>query len=94
MFVDDQWPGLKFPVTPGHEIAGRIDAIGESVEGWHVGDRVAIGWSGGYCPRRKPIASATADNAYSRCCSAGLKKRSASAQYIMEEYGFRRRCRG
>jgi D-arabinose 1-dehydrogenase-like Zn-dependent alcohol dehydrogenase len=34
VFVDDQWPGLQFPVTPGHEIAGHIDAIGEGVEGW------------------------------------------------------------
>ena len=49
VFVDGQWPGLQFPVTPGHEIAGHIDEIGESVEGWRVGDRVAIGWSGGYC---------------------------------------------
>jgi alcohol dehydrogenase len=49
VFVDDQWPGLKFPVTPGHEIAGRIDALGEGVEGWREGDRVAIGWSGGHC---------------------------------------------
>jgi alcohol dehydrogenase len=49
VFVDDQWPGLKFPVTPGHEIAGRIDALGEGVGGWREGDRVAIGWSGGHC---------------------------------------------
>jgi alcohol dehydrogenase len=42
-------PGLRFPVTPGHEIAGHIDALGDSVEGWREGDRVAIGWSGGYC---------------------------------------------
>jgi len=49
MFVDDQWPGLQFPVTPGHEIAGHIDALGDGVAGWREGDRVAIGWSGGYC---------------------------------------------
>jgi alcohol dehydrogenase len=51
VFVDDQWPGLQFPVTPGHEIAGRIDAVGDNVEDWCEGDRVAIGWSGGYCGR-------------------------------------------
>jgi alcohol dehydrogenase len=34
---------------PGHEIAGHIDAIGAGVAGWRVGDRVAIGWTGGYC---------------------------------------------
>ncbi|MFJ7909578.1 alcohol dehydrogenase catalytic domain-containing protein [Kitasatospora sp. NPDC096204] len=42
-------PGTTFPVTPGHEIAGRIDALGEGVEGWKVGDRVAVGWYGGSC---------------------------------------------
>jgi alcohol dehydrogenase len=49
MFVDGQWPGVQFPVTPGHEIAGHIDALGDGVQGWREGDRVAIGWSGGSC---------------------------------------------
>ncbi|MGW2376698.1 alcohol dehydrogenase catalytic domain-containing protein [Kitasatospora sp. NPDC001683] len=44
-------PGTTFPVTPGHEIAGRIDALGDGVEGWTVGDRVAVGWFGGSCGR-------------------------------------------
>ncbi|MFI6925448.1 alcohol dehydrogenase catalytic domain-containing protein [Nonomuraea spiralis] len=38
-----------FPITPGHEIAGRVDAIGDGVAGWSVGDRVAVGWYGGSC---------------------------------------------
>jgi alcohol dehydrogenase len=49
LFVNDLWPGVRFPVTPGHEIAGCIDALGEGVQGWREGERVAIGWSGGYC---------------------------------------------
>jgi alcohol dehydrogenase len=48
-FVDGHPPGLTFPVTPGHEVAGRIDAIGEGVLRWQPGDRVTVGWSGGYC---------------------------------------------
>src|ERR1700754_513242 len=51
VLVDDILPGLRFPVTPGHEIAGRIDALGDGVEGWREGERVAIGWSGGHCGR-------------------------------------------
>src|ERR1700742_915241 len=47
--VDNHLPGLRFPLTPGHEIAGRIDTLGKGVEGWREGERVAIGWSGGYC---------------------------------------------
>ncbi|HEV2243986.1 MAG TPA: alcohol dehydrogenase catalytic domain-containing protein [Streptosporangiaceae bacterium] len=36
-----------FPLTPGHEIAGRIDMLGNGVEGWQLGERVAVGWFGG-----------------------------------------------
>jgi D-arabinose 1-dehydrogenase-like Zn-dependent alcohol dehydrogenase len=43
------WPGLKFPRIPGHEIAGRIDALGSRVRGWTVGQRVGVGWHGGHC---------------------------------------------
>ncbi|MGC3953214.1 MAG: alcohol dehydrogenase catalytic domain-containing protein [Propionicimonas sp.] len=38
-----------FPVTPGHEIAGVVAALGEDVTGWRIGDRVAVGWFGGSC---------------------------------------------
>ncbi len=37
------------PVTPGHEIAGVIAELGDEVQGWSVGDRVAVGWFGGSC---------------------------------------------
>ena len=43
------YPGLSYPHVPGHEIAGRIDAVGEDVEGWSIGDRVGVGWHGGHC---------------------------------------------
>ena len=41
--VEGTWPGIRFPRVPGHEIAGRIDAIGKGVEGWKVGQRAALG---------------------------------------------------
>lgn len=48
-FVDGHLPGLSFPLTPGHEVAGRIDVVGAGVRRWRVGDRVTVGWSGGQC---------------------------------------------
>ncbi len=48
-FVNGLFPNLTFPLTCGHEIAGRIDAIGADVESWKVGERVAVGWFGGHC---------------------------------------------
>src|SRR5260370_16036810 len=43
------WPGLQYPRIPGHEIAGRIDALGSRVQGWQLGQRVGAGWHGGHC---------------------------------------------
>jgi D-arabinose 1-dehydrogenase-like Zn-dependent alcohol dehydrogenase len=42
------WPGLQYPRVPGHEIAGRIDALGDNVIGWKVAQRVGVGWHGGH----------------------------------------------
>jgi D-arabinose 1-dehydrogenase-like Zn-dependent alcohol dehydrogenase len=49
LVIEGQWPGMKYPLVPGHEIAGRIDAIGAEVENWKVGQRVGVGWFGGQC---------------------------------------------
>jgi D-arabinose 1-dehydrogenase-like Zn-dependent alcohol dehydrogenase len=43
------WPGLQYPRVPGHEIAGRIDAVGADVTQWKPGQRVGVGWHGGHC---------------------------------------------
>ena len=43
------WPGLQYPRVPGHEIAGRVDALGANVTPWAVGQRVGVGWHGGHC---------------------------------------------
>ncbi|WP_327292781.1 alcohol dehydrogenase catalytic domain-containing protein [Streptomyces sp. NBC_01198] len=42
-------PGTTFPMTPGHEIADRVDAVGAGVEEWQEGDRVALGYIAGTC---------------------------------------------
>ena len=46
---DGVWPGLHYPRVPGHEIAGRVDAVGANVTSWAVGQRVGVGWHGGHC---------------------------------------------
>src|ERR1700678_3211319 len=40
---------IAWPRVPGHEAVGRIDGIGEGVEGWAVGQRVGVGFLGGSC---------------------------------------------
>jgi D-arabinose 1-dehydrogenase-like Zn-dependent alcohol dehydrogenase len=46
---DGIWPGLQYPRIPGHEVAGRIDAIGSDVTQWTKGQRVGVGWHGEHC---------------------------------------------
>jgi alcohol dehydrogenase, propanol-preferring len=51
--VDGELPDPHVPIIPGHEIVGRIDAIGEGVGGLTIGERVGIPWLGqtcGVCP--------------------------------------------
>ena len=45
---------MTWPVTLGHEMAGTIAELGDGVEGFAVGDRVAVGWFGGNCNRCIP----------------------------------------
>jgi D-arabinose 1-dehydrogenase-like Zn-dependent alcohol dehydrogenase len=43
------FPGIPYPRVPGHEVAGVIDAVGPGVAGWERGQKVGVGWNGGYC---------------------------------------------
>ena len=51
--VDGELPDPKLPIIPGHEIVGRIDAIGAGIKELQIGERVGIPWLGhtdGTCP--------------------------------------------
>lgn len=43
------YPGIQYPRVPGHEVAGLVDAVGAGLVGWEPGQRVGVGWHGGYC---------------------------------------------
>jgi len=70
-------PGIEYPRVPGHEVLGFIDAVGTGVASWKAGDRVGVGWNGGYdgtcdaCRRgeffacvTQQVAGATFDGGY------------------------------
>ncbi len=51
--VDGELPHPQVPIIPGHEIIGRVDALGDGVRALHIGQRVGIPWLGhtcGTCP--------------------------------------------
>jgi propanol-preferring alcohol dehydrogenase len=47
--VDGELPHPQVPIIPGHQIVGRIDAVGTGVEGLRMGERVGIPWLGHTC---------------------------------------------
>jgi len=51
--VDGELPRPKLPIVPGHEIVGRVAAVGEGVSGFALGERIGVpwlGWTCGTCP--------------------------------------------
>jgi alcohol dehydrogenase len=46
---DGLFPGIQYPRVPGHEVIGLIDAVGPGVPRWKPGQRVGVGWNGGFC---------------------------------------------
>jgi len=47
--IDGELPDVKRPIVPGHEIVGRVVALGPGTEGFHIGQRVGIPWLGHTC---------------------------------------------
>ena len=47
--VDGELPDPKLPLVLGHQIVGRVEALGPDAEGFAIGDRIGVPWLGGSC---------------------------------------------
>ena len=47
--VDGELPDIAYPIVPGHEVVGRVDALGPGVTALRVGERVGVPWLGYTC---------------------------------------------
>ena len=54
--IDGELSQPKLPLILGHEIVGRIEAIGEKVNRFKIGDRVGVPWLGWTCGKCKYCA--------------------------------------
>ncbi|HEU5071561.1 MAG TPA: NAD(P)-dependent alcohol dehydrogenase [Verrucomicrobiae bacterium] len=55
--LDNEWGMAKFPFVPGHEIIGKVVAVGPHAKNLRVGQRVGIGWMSGSCMACKQCLS-------------------------------------
>src|SRR5690554_415471 len=42
--LNNEWGVSQYPLVAGHEVSGRVKALGNQVKGLQVGDRVGLGW--------------------------------------------------
>ena len=54
IFKEGHWPGMKYPFVSGHEVAGRVEKIGAGIKLFKPGQKVGVGWNGGYCSHCEP----------------------------------------
>lgn len=80
--LNDEWGLSQYPAILGHEVIGRVVAVGSSAKGLQVGQRVGIGWTAGNCQHCRP-------------CRAGEQHLCAQAQptIIGHRGGFASRVR-
>ena len=74
-------PKVGFPVVPGHEAAGRVDAVGDGVDGWSIGDQAAIYYL--TTPAGDPWAAAGRPNISPRVTRMGVDVDGAFAEYVI-----------
>lgn len=47
--LDNDWGNSNYPLVPGHEVIGVVEALGAEAKGLTIGDRVGLGWFSGSC---------------------------------------------
>lgn len=48
-FIDNFWGDIKYPLIPGYELIGNIEALGKNTKGFNIGDRVGVGYQVNSC---------------------------------------------
>ena len=64
--INNEWGLSQYPLVPGHEVIGRIVAVGDAVNNVAIGDRVGLGWHSDYCFN----CTSCNDNDHNLCVSA------------------------
>lgn len=85
--LDRELPGLRYPLTPGHEIAGRVVRVGSNVEAWRVGDRAGVPWLARACGACADCARGQ-ENLCERALFTGYTAPGGYAEYVAADARF------
>jgi len=79
---EGHFPGIKYPITPGHEVVGIVEKTGSMVSMWKPGQRVGVGWHGGHC--NQCLACRKGDfGACEKALTTGLNLDGGYAEYMI-----------
>ena len=85
--VEGELPGRPSPVIPGHQIVGRVAAVGSRVEGFVVGDRVGVAWLNRTCGRCNYCLSGR-ENLCEHALFTGWSVNGGYAEYVVAPASF------
>ncbi|WP_337885651.1 zinc-dependent alcohol dehydrogenase family protein [Fischerella thermalis] len=85
--VDGELTHPKLPLIPGHQIVGIVEAVGERVEKFHVGDRVGVPWLGYTCDRCRYCVSGR-ENLCDYAKFTGYNLDGGYAEYTVADHRF------
>lgn len=85
--LDGDLSGVKLPLIPGHEVVGRIDAVGEGVSKPVLGQRVGVPWLGATCGNC-PYCLRGAENLCDAPQFTGYTRDGGFAEYCVADAAF------
>ena len=85
--LDGELPGAAQPITPGHQIVGRVDRLGPGASGFALGDRVGVPWLGGACGACRFCASGR-ENLCDAAVFTGFARDGGYAEYAVADARF------
>ncbi|MEH6828115.1 MAG: zinc-dependent alcohol dehydrogenase family protein [Parasphingorhabdus sp.] len=85
--LDGEIPEARYPIVPGHEVVGKILAMGAEVDGFTVGDRVGVPWLGHSCGAC-PFCLTEQENLCDRPEFTGCTRDGGYADYIVANAQF------
>jgi propanol-preferring alcohol dehydrogenase len=85
--VDGELTQSKLPLIPGHEIVGTVEKLGESVDGFKIGERVGVPWLGWTCGECAYCRNGR-ENLCDRACFTGYTLDGGYAEYAVADQRF------
>jgi propanol-preferring alcohol dehydrogenase len=85
--IDGELPAVALPIVPGHEIVGRVEAVGAGSDGFVVGDRVGVPWLAHSCGTCR-YCRAERENLCDRPAFTGYTRPGGFATHMLAEAAF------